>query len=47
MRGLDKLLNTFIDKLPNDANPSDGKIHCEFLPLGTDTGRFSSAHPNL
>lgn len=47
MRGLDKLLNTFIDKLPNDANPKDDKIHCEFLPLGTDSGRFSSARPNL
>ena len=46
-RGLDKLLNTFVDKLPNDVNPSDGKIHCEFLQVGTDTGRFSSKSPNL
>lgn len=47
MRELDKLLNTFIDKLPNDTNPYDDKIHCEFLSLGTDTGRFSSKNPNL
>ena len=46
-RGLDKLLNTFVDKLPTDVNPYDGKIHCEFLSLGTDTGRFSSKQPNL
>ena len=46
-RGLDKLLNTFVDKLPTDVNPYDGKIHCEFLSLGTDTGRFSSKAPNL
>jgi DNA polymerase-1 len=26
---------------------SDGRIHAEFLPLGTDTGRFSSRQPNL
>lgn len=46
-RTLDKLLNTFIDKLPNDANIKDGKIHCQFNSLGTDTGRFSSSSPNL
>lgn len=44
-RKLSKLLNTFIDKLPNDRNPKTGKIHCEFLSLGTDTGRFSSKNP--
>lgn len=46
-RGLDKLLNTFIDKLPNDANVTDGRVHCELFPLGTDTGRFSSGNPNM
>lgn len=46
-RTLSKLVNTFIDKLPNDTNPRTGKIHCEFLSLGTDTGRFSSKNPNL
>lgn len=46
-RGLEKLLNTFVDKLPNDINPNDGKIHCEFGSLATDTGRFNSSRPNL
>lgn len=46
-RTLDKLLNTFIDKLPNDASDVDERVHCEFKSLGTDTGRFSSANPNL
>lgn len=46
-RELEKLLNTFIDKLPNDVNSKDGRVHCEFLSLGTDTGRFSSKNPNL
>lgn len=46
-RTLDKLLNTFIDKLPKDINPKDNKIHCQFNSLGTDTGRFSSSSPNL
>jgi DNA polymerase I len=26
---------------------SDGRIHSEFNPLGTDTGRFSSSEPNM
>lgn len=46
-RGLDKLINTFIDKLPNSVNPTDGRVHCELFPLGTDTGRFSSGNPNM
>lgn len=46
-RGLDKLINTFIDKLPNSVSSVDGRVHCELLPLGTDTGRFSSSNPNL
>jgi DNA polymerase I len=25
----------------------DGRIHCQFYPLGTDTGRFSSSEPNM
>ena len=45
-RTLSKLLNTFIDKLPTNANPKDGKIHGSFNQCGTDTGRFSSSEPN-
>lgn len=46
-RTLDKLLNTFVDALPQNINPATGKIHTQLLPLGTDTGRFSSKQPNL
>ena len=46
-RGLAKLLNTFIEKLPGDVNSFDKKIHCSFMSVATDTGRFSSKDPNL
>lgn len=46
-RGLVKLLNTYIDKLPESVNPSDHRLHGEFNQMGTDTGRFSSYNPNL
>lgn len=46
-RSLNVLINTFIDKLPNAVNPSDGRLHGHFNQLGTDTGRFSSTDPNL
>lgn len=44
---VDKLIDTFIDKLPTTINQKDNKIHCEFFNVATDTGRFSSANPNL
>ena len=44
-RGLDKLIGTYIDKLPECVNPKDGKIHCKFNQYGADTGRFSSNDP--
>lgn len=46
-REYDKLLGTYIDKLPNCANPNDGRIHCHFNQYGADTGRMSSSDPNL
>lgn len=46
-RGAEKLLNTFIDKLPNSLSPRDGRLHAHFNTCGTDTGRFSSSSPNL
>lgn len=46
-RTLDKLINTFINKLPKSINTIDNKIHPLFLSVGTDTGRFSSREPNL
>ena len=46
-RGIQKLIDTYIDKLPNCVNPNDGRIHCKFNQYGADTGRFSSSDPNL
>ena len=46
-RGLEKLLNTYIEKLPACVNPVDGRLHAHFNQVGTDTGRFSSSDPNL
>lgn len=46
VRALGKLLNSFIDKLPENVAP-DGRIHGTFKSLGTDTGRLSAADPNM
>lgn len=46
-RGLDKLIGTYIDKLPMCVNPKTGRLHAHFNQLGTETGRFSSSDPNL
>ena len=46
-RGLEKLVGTYIDKIPKCVNGFDGKLHASFHQLGTDTGRFSSRDPNL
>ena len=46
-RGVEKLIGTYIDKLPTCINPVDNRLHAHFNQLGTDTGRFSSSDPNL
>ena len=46
-REIQKLLSTYIDKLPHVINPNDRRIHCNFNQYGADTGRFSSSDPNL
>ncbi len=46
-RGLEKLIGTYIDKLPACVNPKDGRLHAHFNQLGAGTGRFSSSDPNL
>lgn len=46
-REISKLLNTYIEKLPECVNEKDGRIHCSFNQYGADTGRFSSSEPNL
>ena len=46
-RGIEKLLSTYIDKLPKCLNPKDHRVHGKFNSYGADTGRFSSSDPNL
>ncbi len=46
-RTLDKLMGTYIDKLPKCRSRVDGRIHGRFNQYGADTGRFSSKEPNL
>jgi DNA polymerase-1 len=40
------LLSSFLDKLPKLAL-SDGRIHTNYRPYGTISGRFTSNNPNL
>lgn len=46
-RTLDKLVNTFVDKMPQTINPKDKRVHAQFFNVATDTARFSSSNPNL
>ena len=47
IRGLKKLLATYIDALPKLINPADGKLHTTYNQTVTATGRLSSTNPNL
>jgi DNA polymerase-1 len=46
-RGLSKLLNTYIETLPDLLDPVTGKIHSHFNQAIAATGRLSSINPNL
>ncbi|MCU0502398.1 MAG: DNA polymerase I, partial [Anaerolineae bacterium] len=46
-RQLNKLLNTYVDALPNMVNPRTGRLHTSFNQAGAETGRLSSTDPNL
>ena len=46
-RGLEKLLGTYIDKIPKCVCEKDNRLHAHFNQLGAGTGRFSSSDPNL
>lgn len=47
IRGLKKLLATYVDALPLLINPGTGKIHTTYNQIVTATGRISSTNPNL
>lgn len=46
MRNVEKLIGTYIDKMPEIAL-EDGRVHASYNQYGAKTGRFSSQDPNL
>lgn len=46
-RELSKLQSTYTDSLIKMIHSDTGRIHAQFNPLGTVTGRISSSNPNL
>ncbi|MBI2238347.1 MAG: DNA polymerase I, partial [Actinobacteria bacterium] len=46
-RELDKLNSTYLEALPREVDPRDGRVHTTFNQTGAATGRLSSSNPNL
>ncbi len=46
-RSVNKLINTYVDVLPNLVNPQTDRLHTSFNQAITSTGRLSSNNPNL
>ena len=47
LRGIRKLLSTYVNALPALINPVTGRIHTTYNQTVTATGRLSSTNPNL
>ena len=47
LRGIRKLLSTYVNALPALINPATGRIHTTYNQTVTATGRLSSTNPNL
>ena len=47
LRGVRKLLSTYVNALPTLINPRTGRLHTTFNQTVTATGRLSSTNPNL
>jgi DNA polymerase-1 len=46
-RSLNKLMSTYIDKLPQEINARSGRVHTSYQQAVASTGRLSSTSPNL
>ena len=47
LRGIRKLLSTYVNALPQLINPITGRIHTTYNQTVTATGRLSSTNPNI
>lgn len=47
LRGIRKLLSTYVNALPELINPTTGRIHTTYNQTVTATGRLSSTNPNM
>lgn len=46
-RGLSKLKSTYVDALPEQVEPTTGRVHTDYLQTVAATGRLASNNPNL
>ena len=46
-RSLNKLMSTYIHKLPQEIHPRTGRVHTSYQQAVASTGRLSSTSPNL